>query len=151
MAEPGGRGRGVVLAVLLGAAVLVLVTLARGPVALLAAASVAVVAGAVLGLPPLLGHDGIDWDWQPRAGDDPPPEPGIANLRRLLAPAADDTGALGRLQDLVRAIAEDRTRGGPTGDGRLTAYLDGPPRRLGLDEVDSVITELEALSPKETP
>ena len=102
-------------------------------------------------VPPLLRHDGLDWDWQPRRTEDVPPEPGIANLRRLLAPAADDTGATARLQELVRAIAADRARGGPTGDGRLTAYLSGPPRRLDLGEVEAVITELEALSPKDTP
>ena len=76
-----------------GLAVLALVVAARGPVALLAVASVAVLAGFVLAVPPLMRHDGIDWDWLPDRVAEVPPEPGIANLRRLLAPT---TGEIGR-------------------------------------------------------
>ena len=129
---------------------LVLVTVARGPVALLAATTLAVLVGAVLGLPPLLRHDGIDWTWRSGRTDDVPPEPGIATLRRLLDPGRGDATAAAELQELVRAIADDRTRGRPVAAGRLPAYLSGPPRPLDLDEVDSLISELEALNPKET-
>ncbi len=92
------------------ACALVLVTVARGPVALLAATTLAVLVGAVLGLPPLLRHDGIDWTWRSGRTDDVPPEPGIATLRRLLDPARRDATAAAELQELVRAIADDRTR-----------------------------------------
>ena len=133
-----------------GLAVLVLLALARGPVALLAASSVAVIAGIVMAVPPLMRHDGIDWDWLPDRAVDIPPEPGIANLRRLLAPTAGDTAAPGQLQQLVRAIAADRANGEEYGRGRLAGYLDGPPRALDLTEADALITELEALPIQET-
>jgi hypothetical protein len=141
-------GRPVVLA---GAALLVVLVLvvARGPVALLAAAMVAVLAGFVLGVPQLLRDDGIDWDWLPGRAQEVPPEPGIAALRLLLAPSATDTGAPGRLQAVVRAIAEHRSAGGPLG-ARLTAYLDAPPRRLDLSEAEALIAELESLPTKES-
>ena len=136
--------------VLVGVAlvVLLLLVVARGPVALLAAAVVAVLAGFVLGVPPLLRDDGVDWDWLPGRAEEVPPEPGIAALRLLLAPSATDTAAPGRLQELVRAIAEDRAAGGPVG-ARLTAYLDAPPRRLDLTEAETLIAELESLPIKE--
>jgi hypothetical protein len=132
-----------------GLVVLVLVVIARGPVALLAVASVAVLAGFVLAVPPLLGHDGIDWDWLPDRAVEVPPEPGIANLRRLLAPTAGDTAAAEQLQLLVRAIAADRADGDDYGHGRLAAYLAARPRTLDLAEADAVITELEALPTQE--
>ncbi len=127
-----------------------LLALARGPVALLAAASVAVVVGIAMAIPPLMAHDGIDWDWLPDRAVEIPPEPGIANLRRLLAPDATDTAAPAQLQQLVRAIAADRARGEEYGRGRLAGYLDGPPRALDLAEADALITELEALPIQET-
>ena len=134
-----------------GLVVIVLVTIARGPVALLAVASVAVLVGIVLAVPPLLQHDGIDWDWLPDRAVEVPPEPGIANLHRLLAPSTGDTAAPGQLQQLVRAVAEDRAPDGAYGRGRLAAYLKAPPRLLDLAEADAVITELEALPLQETP
>ena len=133
-----------------GLVVLVLVVIARGPVALLAVASVAVLAGFVLAVPPLMGHDGIDWDWLPDRAVEVPPEPGIANLRRLLAPTAGDTAAPEQLQLLVRAIATDRAGGDAYGGGHLAAYLSARPRVLDLAEADAVITELEALPIQET-
>jgi len=133
-----------------GLVVLVLVVAARGPVALLAVATVAVLAGFVLAVPPLLRHDGIDWDWLPDRAVEVPPEPGIANLRRLLAPTPGDTAAPEQLQQLVRAIAADRADGAAYGDGRLAAYLSRPPHVLDLAEADAVITELEALPIQET-
>jgi hypothetical protein len=133
-----------------GLVVLALVVAARGPVALLAVATVAVLAGFVLAVPPLLRHDGIDWDWLPDRAVEVPPEPGIANLRRLLAPTRGDTAAPEHLQSLVRAIAADRADGAAYGDGRLAAYLARPPRVLDLAEADAVITELEALPIQET-
>lgn len=134
-----------------GAAVaVVLLILLRGPVVLLAVATVAVLVGFVLAVPPLLRHDGIDWDWLPHRGDEVPPEPGIATLRRLLSPTDSDAASAGELQDLVRAIADDRAQGRGLGDGPLAAYLDGPPRRLDLREVDTLITALEALPTKES-
>ena len=150
MAEPPSPDRRILLGVAAAACALVLVTVARGPVALLAAATLAVLVGAVLGLPPLLRHDGIDWTWRSGRTDDVPPEPGIATLRRLLGPATNDATAAVELHQLVRAIADDRTRGRPLTGGRLATYLAGPPRSLDLDEVDRLITELEALKPKET-
>lgn len=132
-----------------GLVVLVLVVIARGPVALLAVASVAVLAGFVMAVPPLLGHDGIDWDWLPDRSVEVPPEPGIANLRRLLAPTDGDTAASEQLQLLVRAIAADRADGDDYGHGRLAAYLAARPRTLDLAEADAVITELEALPTQE--
>jgi len=134
-----------------GIVVLLLLVLARGPVALLDVATVAVLAGFVLAVPPLLRHDGIDWDWLPGRAVEVPPEPGIANLRRLLAPTAGDTAAGEQLQRLVRAIAADRADGDAYGRGRLAAYLDAPPRVLDLAEAEAVITELEALPTQETP
>ncbi len=133
-----------------GLVVIVLVTIARGPVALLALASVAVLSGIVLAVPPLLKHDGIDWDWLPDRAVEVPPEPGIANLRRLLAPTTGDTAAPEQLQVLVRAIAAERADGDHYGHGRLAAYLSGRPRVLDLAEADAVITELEALPTQET-
>lgn len=134
-----------------GLVALVIIVLARGPVALLAVASVAVLAGFVLAVPPLMGHDGIDWDWLPDRSVEVTPEPGIANLRRLLAPTTGDTAAPEQLQRLVHAIAADRADGEAYGRGRLAAYLGGPPRVLDLTEADAVITELEALPTQETP
>jgi hypothetical protein len=133
-----------------GLAVLALVVAARGPVALLAVASVAVLAGFVLAVPPLMRHDGIDWDWLPDRVAEVPPEPGIANLRRLLAPTTGDTAAPEQLHLLVRAIAADRADGEAYGSGRLAAYLAARPRVLDLAEADAVITELEALPTQET-
>ena len=130
---------------------LVLLSLARGPVALLAAASVAVLAGVVLAIPPLLKHDGIDWDWLPGQAADLPPEPGIASLQRLLAPSSGDTAAPDRLQQLVRAIADDRAGSGGYGSGRLATYLERPARTLDLAEAETLIAELEALPIQETP
>lgn len=152
MADPRRRGTGErrlwLLAGVLALLVVVLV-LARGPVALLAAASVALLAAFVVGLPPLLRQDGIDWDWRPGRADEVVPEPGIAALRRLLAPARGDDEATVQLHALVAAIAADRApRGLPQG-GRLAAYVSGPPRRLSTDEVDALVSELEALSRKE--
>ena len=134
-----------------GLVVLALVVAARGPVALLAVASMAVLVGFAAAVPPLLRHDGIDWDWLPDHAVEPPPEPGIANLRRLLAPEPGDTAAPGQLQQLVRAVAEDRAPDRAYGRGRLAAYLDAPPRLLDRAEADAVITELEALPLQETP
>lgn len=128
-----------------GLVVLALVVAVRGPVALLAVATVAVLTGFVLAVPPLMAHDGIDWDWLPDRAVDVPPEPGIANLRRLLAPTTGDTTAPEQLQRLVRDIAADRADGDDYGRGRLAAYLSAPPRVLDLAEADAVITELEAL------
>jgi hypothetical protein len=140
--SPGSRS---LLLLAGGVLALGVVALLRGPVALLAAASVAVAVGFVLAIPPLLRHDGIDWDWLPDRADEVPPEPGIATLRRLLAPTATDTGAPAQLQELVRAVAEDRAAGRGVGDGLLADYLAGPPRRLDLREVDSIVTALETL------
>lgn len=140
-------GRPVVL-IGVALAVLLLLVVVRGPDALLAAVMVALLAGFILGVPQLLGDDGVDWDWLPGRVEEVPPEPGIAALRLLLAPSATDTGAPGRLQDLVRAIAEDRAAGRPVG-GRLGTYLDAPPRRLDLTEAEALIAELESLPTKE--
>ena len=144
-------GRGPLLLLAGGVVVLAVATLLRGPVALLAAASVAVAVGFVLAVPPLLRHDGIDWDWLPDRADEVPPEPGIATLRRLLAPTATDTGAPAQLQELVRAVALDRTAGHGVSDGPLADYLAGPPRRLDLREVDTIVTALEALPTRSSP
>jgi hypothetical protein len=130
--------------------VVVLLTVARGPVALLAAATVAVLTAFVLGLPPLLRPDGIDWDWRPGGVEELRPEPGIANLYRLLEPAPTDTEAPVRLHELVTALAADRAPHGVPPGGALAAYLTSPPRRLSATETDTLITELEALSAKES-
>ena len=132
-----------------GVVLVVVLTVTRGPVALLAASMVAVLAAFVLGLPPLLRSDGIDWDWRPGGTDEISPEPGIANLRRLLDPAPGDTEAAARLHELVTALAADRSPHGPPTDSALGAYLAGPPKRLSPTEADAVITALEALSPQE--
>ena len=150
MADSGGPGLRPLLLVAAGLVVLALVVAARGPVALLAVASVAVLAGFVLAVPPLMRHDGIDWDWLPDRVAEVPPEPGIANLRRLLAPTTGDTAAPEQLHLLVRAIAADRADGEAYGRGRLAAYLAARPRVLDLAEADAVITELEALPTQET-
>ncbi len=126
--------------------VLVLLTLARGPVALLAAATVAVVAAFVLGLPPLLRPDGIDWDWRPGGAAEARAEPGIAALARLLDPAPSDTEAATQLHALVTALAADRAPHGVPAGGALSTYLTSPPRRLSAAEADALITELEALT-----
>lgn len=159
MAERPGttRPRWAVPAVAAGTLVVLLLIAVRGPVALLAAACVLLLAAVVVGLVPLLGHDGIDWDWQPGRADDVPPEPGIAATRRLLAPSERDTTADAELQALLRAIADDRLGPHPPAEGRyghgaLATYLAGPPRRLSLAEAERLVADLEALSPtKETP
>jgi hypothetical protein len=149
--EPGrARDRRVLLAVLAAAVVLVLLTVSRGPVALLAAATLAVGTGALLALPPLLRHDGIDWRWRPGRTDDLPPEPGIARLRRLVRPAPGDLSAAAELQDLVRTIAEDRSRTGAPVPGRLSAYLSAPARTPDLGQLEALVTDLETLTSKET-
>lgn len=142
---PAPRAR-VALLVVFGV-VLVLLTAVRGPIVLLAAASVAVIVTAVAYLLPLQRNDGIDWDWLPRRADDVAPEPGVAALRRTLAPGELDTGAAGRLHDLVGAIARERAPHGDIGPGPLATYLDAPPRRLGLDEVEVLVAALEDLTP----
>lgn len=138
---------------LAGAAVLVVVVLVatRGLVALLAAASVVVLAAYVLGLPPLLKPDGIDWDWRPGGTTELRPEPGIANLARLLDPSPGDAEAAVRLHELVGALAADRAPHGAPRDGPLAAYLSGPPRRLSPAEAAGIVTALEDLSPEENP
>ncbi|MFQ6172966.1 hypothetical protein ACK8HX_15250 [Oryzobacter sp. R7] len=154
MADPRRPASGGRRSWLLTGALLVLVVvlvLARGPVALLAAASVALIAAFVIGLPPLLRPDGIDWDWRPGRADEVVPEPGIAAIRRLLAPAKGDDEAVARLHEVLGAVAADRAPRGLPEDSRLAAYLAGPPRSLSTDEVDALVTELEALSPKESP
>ncbi len=150
MADSGRAGLRPLLVAGAGVLALALVAAARGPVALLAVATLAVLAGFALAIPPLLRHDGIDWDWLPRRALEVPPEPGIANLRRLLAPTAGDTAAPEQLQLLVRAIAADRADGEAYGHGRLAAYLAARPRVLDLAEADAVITELEALPTQES-
>ncbi|MFL6079852.1 MAG: hypothetical protein ACJ714_07980 [Ornithinibacter sp.] len=150
MADSRRPGLRPLLLVAAGLVVLALVVAARGPVALLAVASVAVLAGFVLAVPPLMRHDGIDWDWLPDRVAEVTPEPGIANLHRLLAPTTGDTAAPEQLQLLVRAIAAERADGEAYGHGRLAAYLAARPRVLDLAEADAVITELEALPTQET-
>jgi hypothetical protein len=149
--SPAGGDRRVWLLTGFLTALVVVLLLARGPVALLAAASVALIAAFALGLPPLLRADGIDWDWRPGRADEVVPEPGIAAIRRLLAPAKGDEEAAARLHELVGAVAADRAPQGIPEGGRLAAYLAAPPRRLSTDEVDVLLTELEALFPKESP
>ncbi len=60
-------------------------------------------------------------------------------------------GAPDRLQQLVRAIADDRAGSGGYGSGRLATYLERPPRTLDLAEAETLIAELEALPIQETP
>ncbi|WP_377643601.1 hypothetical protein [Oryzobacter terrae] len=151
MAELRTAGRRVW--VLAGAAVVLVVVLVatRGLVALLAAATVCVIAAYVLGLPPLLRPDGIDWDWRPGGTTELRPEPGIAALSRLLAPSPGDTEAPAQLHRLVAALAADRAPHGAPREGPLATYLAGPPRRLSPAEAATIITALEDLSPEETP
>ncbi len=151
MADSPRVGTRPLLLVGAGLVVIVLVTIARGPVTLVAVASAAVLVGIVLAVPPLLQHYGIDWDWLPDRAVEVPSEPGIANLRRLLAPEPGDTAAPEQLQLLVRTIAADRADGEAYGHGRLAAYLAARPRVLDLTEAEAVITELEALPLQETP
>ncbi|MEO5609006.1 MAG: hypothetical protein ABIQ92_05070 [Ornithinibacter sp.] len=154
-------GRRVAPFAILGLAALVLAVALRGSVALLAIATGAVGIGLLLTGIPLLRDDGIDWDWQPKRSDEVPPEPGVARLRLLLDPGGADPGAPERLQALVRALAHDRlsTRArvpgpdspAPGPNTTLTRYLADPPRRLDLDEIERVITDLESLTPRRTP
>ena len=136
-----------------GLVLLVLLTLLRGPVVLLAAGFLVLAAVAGLRLLPLLGRDPVDWDWFPDRADDLAPEPGVARLRRLVDPPATDTAASRQLQELVRAVATDRLGDAPPGDGPLARYLSAPPRRLAVDELEAVLDDLEAATrpPKETP
>ncbi len=159
MAEGRLPRRGAVA--LAGAAVVLLAlgVLARGPVALLAVATTAVGAGLVLGVLPLLRDDGVDWGWRPDLRDDVAPEPVIATLRGLLAPTVPSAETDRRLQDLLRAIADDRLAararsrpgGGAGGDPSpaLATYLAGPPRRLDLAEIDQIVTDLETITARE--
>ncbi|NHA67285.1 hypothetical protein [Phycicoccus flavus] len=126
-------------------ALVVVLTVLRGPVILLAAGTVGIVVGAVLVLLPLLRADPVDWDWRPDLEHDLPPEPGIAELHRTLAPTPRDTGAPARLHALVTVLAADRSPHGVGGDGPLATYLAAPPRPLGLPEVERVVADLEAL------
>ncbi|MGB7817517.1 MAG: hypothetical protein WBL35_02105, partial [Ornithinibacter sp.] len=116
--------------------------------------------GLVLGVLPLLRDDGVDWGWRPDLRDEVAPEPGIATLRGLLAPAVPSAETDRRLQDLVRAIADDRlaarsrwhpgTAGGTDPAPALASYLAGPPRRLDLAEIDQIVTDLETITARET-
>lgn len=152
MREPMTRRRRLALFLAL-AAVLTALTLARGLVVLAAAASVALVVAAVGAVLPLQRDDGLDWDWLPRRVEDAPPEPGIAALRRLLAPNRADTAAPAELHDLLGTLAAERVSSsgapgaaGTTGrpDGPLARYLAAPPRRLTLAEVEAVLADLES-------
>ncbi len=151
MAEPRPTARTTWLAVAAVVLAVVLLTAARGPVALLAVATLAVVVAFVLGMPPLLRPDGIDWDWRPGGLGEARAEPGIAALSRLLDPSATDTEAPVRLHELVTALAADRARHGVPAGGALATYLTSPPRRLSTAEAETLITELEALTSKESP
>lgn len=142
---------------LLGAAlaVVLLLTLARGLVAVSALASAALIVCFVGVVVPLQRDDGIDWHWLPRRADEVPPEPGIGRLRGLLDPDRHDTGAAERLQDLLRELADDRGSGGgrlaPPEGGPLARYLAGAPRTLTRTEAEAVLADLESLtSTKET-
>ena len=64
---------------------------------------------------------------------------------------ANDTAAPDRLQQLVRAIADDRAGSGGHGSGRLATYLERPARTLDLAEAEALVAELEALPIQETP
>ncbi len=141
-----------------GLLLVVVLTVVRGPVALAALGTAAVVVTVLAAAVPLQRPDGVDWDWLPGRAAEVPPEPGIATLRLLLDPSSGDTTAPERLQALVRAIAEDHPggpidpAGGTAGTGALARYLSGPPRPLPLDEVEAVVADLESLSAsKETP
>ncbi len=138
-----------------GLLLVLVLTVVRGPVALAALGTAAVVVTVLAAVVPLQRPDGVDWDWLPGRAAEVPPEPGIANLRMLLDPSSADTGAPARLQALVRAIAEDQPVGSSDpehGTGALARYLSGPPRPLPLDEVEAVVADLESLSAsKETP
>lgn len=137
-------------------AVLTLLTLARGLVALAALTTTALVVCLVGMLLPLLRDDGIDWDWLPRAADEQAPEPGIARLQWLLAPRRGDPAAATELQELVRRLAHEQVapHGRPGaeaaprfGDGPLARYLAGPPRTLTPAEAGAVLADLEHLTP----
>ncbi|PKW28040.1 hypothetical protein [Phycicoccus duodecadis] len=133
-----------------GAVVLVvLLTLVRGPVVLQALAAAAVGVALIALVPVLVRRDDVDWAWFPRRADDVPPEPGIATLRRTLQPEPRDTGASERLHDIVTRIADDRAPHGVP-PGPLATYLAAPPRPTSLEEVERLVTELEALSPGAT-
>lgn len=142
--RPSGRRLPLLLAA--GAVALVLVTVVRGPLVLLAGATVLVVVGLV-GIVPLLRSDGVDWGWVPDRAQEVPPEPGIADLHRLLVADDRDTAAPERLRSLVRAIAQDRAGSlDRLPDGPVSRYLAAPPTRVRLDEVERLVADLEALS-----
>lgn len=141
---PGPRARvGLAAAAVLVAVVL---TLVRGPVVLQALAAAAVGVALIAFVPVLVRRDDVDWAWFPRRADDVPPEPGIATLRRTLQPGPRDTGAPERLHDVVTRIARDRAPHGVP-PGPLATYLAAPPRPTTLEEVERLVTELEALAP----
>ncbi|HMM93853.1 hypothetical protein [Phycicoccus sp.] len=148
----------VVAAVAGGLVLVAVLVVVRGPVALLALGTLAVVVTVLGAVVPLQRADGVDWDWLPQRAQEPAPEPGIATLRRLLDPGPKDTEAPRQLHDLVGAIADDRlgrppAAGSPApyGSGDLGRYLAAPPRRLSRAEVETLVTELEHLTPSVPP
>lgn len=130
-----------------GAVLVVLLTAVRGPVVVLAVSSLLLAAGLGLGLLPLLRRDDLAWDWLPGARDEVATEPELARLERLVRSASGNADAAFALQDLVRAIALDRSRGRPPADGPLATYLDSVPAHLDLAEVEELIDRLEHLRP----
>jgi hypothetical protein len=137
MADP--RRRRVLLAV--GAALVLALTVLRGPV-VLAAAGAVVLAVAAYRLLDVSRPSRPDWTWGERAGTAVEYEGRMGALAALVDAEGRDTDSPARLQRWFRQVADGHLAT-PAAEGPLATYLAGPPRRLTLAEVEDLLTELE--------
>jgi hypothetical protein len=138
------RRRGLLL---VGVAVVVLgLTAARGPV-VLAAAGAVVLAVAAYRVAEVIRPTRSDWRSTADVAVDY--EGRLDALATLLDPDGRDPDSPARLQSWFRQVASGRAprRAGEAPGGTPTTpladYLDGPPRRLTVADVDRLLTDLD--------
>ncbi len=142
----GDRRRRLVVAV--GAALVLVLTVLRGPVVLAAAAAVALAVAAYRMLE-VTRPTRSDWAWGTQADPAVEYEGRMGSLAALVDPEGRDPDSPARLQRWFRQVASGRVgdRGAAAArDGASSAlsdYLTGPPRRLTLAEVDRLLTDLD--------
>ncbi len=140
MGDP--RRRRVLLGV--GAALVVVLTLVRGPV-VLAAASAVVLAVLAWRVVDTVRPSRADWAWGRGDHSAVEYEGRLGALAALVDPAGRDPDSPARLQRWFREVA-GRRHGSGAGDpapSPLASYLAGPPRRLSPHEVDQLLTDLD--------
>ncbi len=125
----------------MGAALVLLLAVLRGPV-VLAAAGAVVLAVAAYRLLEVSRPSRTDWSWGERPGAAAEYEGRMGALATLADPEGRDTDSPARLQRWFRQVAAGHTTAPATGSA-LAEYLTGPPRRLTLAEVDRLLSELD--------